>query len=152
DGLGELAEVEVAVVEFAPGLGDADDGLGQVDVVEAGGLEPGAAGQPPVAGLAGATAAAGQRGTHRRRPRPLRNCSRPGRGYGDANRPPEKWRAGELRPRPPPSAALCPGAGAGYNPGALTVEARPCKFTTGPVSKTAPSTTSTRPGSPTSAR
>src|SRR5438874_9792727 len=48
DRLGEIPEVNVAMIELAPGLGDADDWLGQINVVEAGGFAPGAPRQAPV--------------------------------------------------------------------------------------------------------
>jgi hypothetical protein len=51
DRLGQFAEMNVAVVQLAPGLGDADDRFAQVDVAEARRLEPGATRQAPLAGV-----------------------------------------------------------------------------------------------------
>src|SRR5262249_1972252 len=51
-------------VQFAPGLGDADNGLGQVGIGKAGGLEPGSPRQAPVAGVAQAARAAGEGVAH----------------------------------------------------------------------------------------
>ncbi len=44
DGLGDLAEMEVAGADLGPGVGDADDGLVQVFLAEADAAEVGAGG------------------------------------------------------------------------------------------------------------
>src|SRR5207253_9133734 len=61
DRLGQLAEVDMTVIELAPGLSDADDRLGQVHIVKAGSLEPRAPREAPLASIQGAARAAGER-------------------------------------------------------------------------------------------
>src|SRR5262249_44611446 len=84
----ELAEVDVAVVQFAPRLQDADDGPGQVDVVEAGGLAPGPHGHAPAARVGDAAGAAREGVAHGKGPGAWvlggRGPDQQGRGRGAA--------------------------------------------------------------------